>query len=194
MIPSPASFPPLPSAAFLVPLVLPPPPRHPGVVHVQDQSSGKVTPGPRPGEMWRPGQKLLAHRRTESRLRMPRSSPSCHQVLEKQPQPTPSPRPPVAAPTLPPGQPGTHPHPTPQLRPHWRSASGPDSRNSPRLQGCDSTHWRTLMKPSGSSSRRQCSPTSRRSTCRAQPARGQGGGTREGAALFLHSHAGEGAE
>ena len=49
--PSPASFPPLSSAAFLVPLVLLPPPAT-QEWYVQDQSSGKVTPGSsRPGEM-----------------------------------------------------------------------------------------------------------------------------------------------
>lgn len=49
--PSPASFPPLPSAAFLIPLVLFPPPAT-NERYVQDQSSGKVTAGSaRLGEM-----------------------------------------------------------------------------------------------------------------------------------------------
>lgn len=104
---------------------------------------------------------------------MARFSPSCHQVLQKQPPPAPPPptcrRPPpfcglrAAGPPCPPHS--------------GHIASGqrhsPGSRNSRRL-GQRLTHWRTLMKPSGSSSRRQRSPTSRRSTCEGREGQGSG--------------------
>lgn len=120
-------------------------------------------------------------------LRMPRSSFACHQVLGKQPQPAPPPptcrRPPPFRGDRPQHLPAPH---------SGRIASGqrhsPGSRNSPRL-GQLLTHWRTLMKPSGSSSRCQRSPTSRRSTCgdRAGPGSGRWG-TREIAGPLPPTH------
>ncbi|KAK2106872.1 hypothetical protein P7K49_016386 [Saguinus oedipus] len=103
---------------------------------------------------------------------MPRSSPSCHQVRRGSPSP-PLPRPPVAAP-----HPSAEAQPQHLPSPHPGStASGQrhslGSRNSPG-PGQRLTHWRTLMKPSGSSSRRQRSPTSRRSTCGDTAGRGSG--------------------
>lgn len=131
----------------------------------------------------RPGQRLLAHRRTESGA--PRASfltllpPSAGEAAPARPSPAHLSPPP----TLPSG-PASAP-PRPPLRPHCSGQRhSPGSRNSPRL-GQRLTHWRTLMKPSGSSSRLQRSPTSRRSTC-GDRARGQGGGgPRKALALFL---------
>lgn len=131
----------------------------------------------------RPGQRLLAHRRTESGA--PHASfltllpPSAGEAAPARPSPAHLSPPP----TLPPG-PASAP-PRPPLRPHCSGQRhSPGSRNSPRL-GQRLTHWRTLMKPSGSSSRLQRSPTSRRSTC-GDRARGQGGGgPRKALALFL---------
>lgn len=111
---------------------------------------------------------------------MPCSSTSCHQVLEKQPQSAPPP------PTCRRPPPFRHGGPQHLPAPHsGHIASGqrhsPGSRNSPRLEH-RLTHWRTLMKPSGSSSRRQRNPTSRRSTCGDRVGGGSGRrGTRESA-------------
>lgn len=123
---------------------------------------------------------------------MPRSSPSCHQVRRSSPSP-PLPRPPVAAP-----HPSAVAGPQHLPSPHPGSiASGqrhsPGSRNSPG-PGQRLTHWRTLMKPSGSSSRRQRSPTSRRSTCGDTAGRGIRAVGSPGKALvpLPHSHAVQG--
>lgn len=120
---------------------------------------------------------------------MPRSSPSCHQVRRSSPSP-PLPRPPVAAP-----HPSAVAGPQHLPSPHPGSiASGqrhsPGSRNSPG-PGQRLTHWRTLMKPNGSSSRRQRSPTSRRSTCGDTASRGIRAVGSPGKALvpLPHSHA-----
>lgn len=113
-------------------------------------------------------------------LRMPCSSLSSHQVLEKQPQPAP---PPPTCRRPPPFRYGGPQHlPAPHS---GHIASGqrhsPDSRNSPQLER-RLTHWRTLMKPSGSSSRCQRNPTSRRSTCGDRAGGGSGRwGTQESA-------------
>ena len=131
----------------------------------------------------RPGQRLLAHRRTESGA--PHASfltllpPSAGEAAPARPSPAHLSPPP----TLPPGRAAAPPR--PPLRPHCSGQRhSPGSRNSPRL-GQRLTHWRTLMKPSGSSSRLQRSLTSRRSTC-GDRARGQGrGGSRKALALFL---------
>lgn len=111
----------------------------------------------------RPGQGLLAHRRTESRtphaLLLALLPPSAGEAAPARPSPAHLSPPP----TLP-----SRPAAAPPRPPLGHIASGqrhsPGSRNSPRLEH-RLTHWRTLMKPSGSSSRRQRNPTSRRSTC-----------------------------
>jgi hypothetical protein len=135
----------------------------------------------------RPGQRLRAHRRTESgtphALFLTLLPPSAGEAA---PRPPPPPPPPAPPPPPPPGgapppplprPPVAAPHPSAVMArlqhlpsPHpGHIASGqrhsPGSRNSPGL-GQRLTHWRTLMKPNGSSSRPQRSPTSRRSTCR----------------------------
>lgn len=128
------------------------------------------------------------------RLRMPRCSPACHRALGQQPQPAPPP------PTC------RCPHPSagcwPQDLPAAPSAPAPATllrvsvtaqapEIAPRL-GQQLTHWRTLMKPSGSSSRRQRSPANSWSTCEDREVQGSGhGGPRESAGPPSPTHAQE---